>query len=310
MTARLTLALLVVIPAAMGYPWHTPTERWVLGVAIAVVLIVLAWWRGQFLTTMIRRRLAVARRNRGAGASTPSDDVTVLLSMAGRSDATLPLDVIAGYVERYGVRCASVRVTTLDLGDTRRTWVALTVAAVDNLAALRARSPELPLFETAEIVGRRLADHLRELGVEAVIVDDVEGPLVESARETWHGLRDDAGFVSAYRIPVDDTLPERLEQVWAHAGEATWTALEFSGSAARPSAVAVAAIRTDDVQKGSPVPGLVPQSGRHRPLLSALGSDTGEALGLDPAPLRADVLDRLHWPMGSAEVAGGAHARL
>ena len=62
MTARIALALLVVIPAAMAYPWHTPTQRWVLGVAVTVVLLTFAWWGGMFLTTRIGRWLAVWRR--------------------------------------------------------------------------------------------------------------------------------------------------------------------------------------------------------------------------------------------------------
>lgn len=312
MTARITLALLVVIPAVMGYPWHTTTERWVLGIAIAVVLIVLAWWRGTFLTTMIARRLGVARRNRSVPALKPSNEVAVLLSVAAREGAAVPLDVVAEYVERYGVRCAKVRVTNLDAAGTRRTWIGMTVNAADNLAALRARSPELPLYDTAEIVGRRLSDHLRELGFEASIVDEVDGPSLlptDSSRETWRGMSDDGGFLAAYAIPVDATLPERLAQVWTHTHQPTWTALEFGGTADRPTVVAVAAVRTDDAPKDPPVPGLVARNGRHRPLLAALDPRSVSVLDVDPAPLSADVLARLRWPAGSAELTGGAHAR-
>ncbi|HEX7827777.1 MAG TPA: type VII secretion protein EccE, partial [Mycobacterium sp.] len=79
MTARIALALLVIVPAAMAYPWNTPTDWWVFGVAIAVVLIAFAWWGGLFLTTAIGRRLAVWRRNHGKSGARPSNEVTVLL---------------------------------------------------------------------------------------------------------------------------------------------------------------------------------------------------------------------------------------
>ena len=60
MTLRMTLALLFIIPAAMTYPWHLTPHRWILGPAIAVVVILFARWQGQFVTTLIRRRWAVA----------------------------------------------------------------------------------------------------------------------------------------------------------------------------------------------------------------------------------------------------------
>ena len=66
-----------------------------------------------------------------------------------------------------------------------------TLGATDNLAALRARSPEIPLYETAEIVGRRPADQLREAGLDAAIVDSVHGPLTVRGHETWRAVRDD-----------------------------------------------------------------------------------------------------------------------
>ena len=63
MTIRLALALLFIVPAAMAYPLDSDIERWTLGIAIAVVLVLFAWWRGLFVTNMIGRRLAVWRRN-------------------------------------------------------------------------------------------------------------------------------------------------------------------------------------------------------------------------------------------------------
>ena len=69
-TGRITLVLLVVVPAAMAYPWHETTERWILGIAVAVVIVLLAWWRGLHVTNIVRRRLGLlggrARREPGA----------------------------------------------------------------------------------------------------------------------------------------------------------------------------------------------------------------------------------------------------
>ena len=67
MTARITLALLFIIPAAMAYPWPSTRDRWVLGVAIVAVVVLFAWWRGLFLTTMVGRRVAygVAAQQQG-----------------------------------------------------------------------------------------------------------------------------------------------------------------------------------------------------------------------------------------------------
>src|ERR671911_302055 len=57
MTVRLALALLFIVPAAMAYPWDSNIDRWTLGVAIGVVLVLFAWWRGLFVTNMVGRRL-------------------------------------------------------------------------------------------------------------------------------------------------------------------------------------------------------------------------------------------------------------
>jgi type VII secretion protein EccE len=308
MTARITLALLAIIPAAMSYPFQTTTERWALGVAVAVVLVVFAWWRGQFLTTMIGRRLAVWRRNRGVSPRTPSGEVAVLLSIEAPAGAGVPLSAVASYVERYGIRCAKVRVTNLDAAGTRRTWIGMTLAATDNLAALQARSPELPLYDTTEVVGRRLADHLRELGFVAAIVDAADGPWTPKARETWRGMRDGDGYLAAYAIPADERLPERLAEVWSQCHAETWTALEFTGTAAQPRVVALAAVRTDKAPSGPPAAGLKSQNGRQKPLLTALDPRSVDRLDAGPAPLRDGLLDQVAWPIGSGGSVG-AHSR-
>ena len=53
--ARLTLVALFAVPAAMAYPWHTDTQRWILGVAVAVALLTLS---GLVWTALDLRALA------------------------------------------------------------------------------------------------------------------------------------------------------------------------------------------------------------------------------------------------------------
>ena len=287
-TARIALALLAIVPAAMAYPWDTPTDWWVFGVAVAVVLLAFAWWGGLFLTTAIGRRFAVWRRNHGKSGSRPSNEVTVLLRVESPDGAALPLPVLAGYVERFGIRASKVRATSVDAGGARTTWVSMTLGATDNLAALRARSPEIPLHDTAETVGRRLADQLREAGLNAAIVESARGPLVARGHEAWRAVRDDgdpAGYVAAYRIPVDDRLGARLAEVWSRTARETWTALEFGGTANSPTVAAVCAFRTSGAPAKAPLPGLQVQRGLQRPLLMALDPRSVDRLDVDAVAL-------------------------
>ena len=110
-----------------------------------------------------------ARRNSSAvskrKAQSPNQ-VTVVLQVADPAGLGVPLPLASGYVERFGVRSEKVRVTAHDRDGARTTWISLTLDAEANLVALQARSAELPLRETAEIAGRRLADQLREAGAE------------------------------------------------------------------------------------------------------------------------------------------------
>ena len=39
MTARITLALLFIVPAAMAYPWPSPADKWLLGIAVAAAVV-------------------------------------------------------------------------------------------------------------------------------------------------------------------------------------------------------------------------------------------------------------------------------
>ncbi|MGH3674830.1 MAG: type VII secretion protein EccE [Mycobacterium sp.] len=282
MTVRITLALLFIVPAAMAYPWPSTTDRWLLGIAVAAVIILFARWRGSFFTTLLARRLAVWRRNQSGGRrrSTPRTRTTALLRVAPESaEQDLPLAVIAGYLDRYGIRADSVRITGWDAGPARAKWIGLTLDAADNLAALQARSPDIPLRETAEVAVRRLADHLREIGCSARIADVSEVPALPAGKETWRGVRTESGYVAAYRVAADDSLDQTLSAVRSHESREIWTALEFSGTATKPTVVAGCAIRTDERPASAPLPGLTPQRGRQRPALEALHPLSVQRLG-------------------------------
>lgn len=297
MTIRLALAFIAVVLAAMAYPWQSDTDYWILGIAIAVVMVVFAWWRGLFVTTMIGRRFAVWHRNHSKPKPQTSDGVTVVLRVEDPVGVGLSLSLVAGYVERFGVRCEKVRVTNREEDGARTTWVSMTVGAIDNLAALRARSAELPLFDTAEIVGRRLADHLRETGLLAVVVDDAPAPLDGGGRERWRGVQGDDGFISAYAIRVDEGLAQRLAEVRSQPME-TWTALEFSGTSAHPTISALCAVRTAEAVRGTPVAGLVLQPGVQRPLLTALAPASADRLDIPVSALPPGLLEPAGWLVG------------
>jgi type VII secretion protein EccE len=297
MTIRLALALLFIIPAAMAYPWDSNFDRWTLGVAIAVVLVLFTWWRGLFVTDMIGRRLAVWRRNYSTPKPLAANEVTVLLRVDDPAGVGLSLPLVAGYVDRFGVRCQKVRVTSRDQSNARTTWISITLDAAQNLAALQARSPELPLVATTETVGRRLADHLRETGVTAVIVDDVDPP-VGLGKEKWRGVQDDRGVVSAHGIPVDERFAERLAEVWSQQTE-KWTAVEFTGTSRHPNIAAVCALRTPEIVRSVAVPGLIAHPGMQRPLLTALDPRTAGCLGVPSSPPPAGLFEHVDWPVGS-----------
>lgn len=300
MTARLALALLFIVPAALAYPWQTATSRWVLGAAIAVVIVVFAWWRGQFVTTLLGRRLAIIGRNarKKAPVTASADRASILLRIES-AESELPVALIAGYVDRYGLRCDKVRITSRDAGGRRQTWVGLTMAAADNLAALQARSARIPLHDTTDIVGRRLADQLRENGWTVTAMDGGQpDPVSDGAKESWRSLADDAGFVAAYGIPVHQ-LPEVLDAVWAHPAQETWTAVEFGPH----SAAALVALRTADAPGAAvPVAGLIRLGGRQRPTLDALNLFAAQRLD-GHSPAEHELASQLRWPAGVPEVS-------
>jgi len=309
---RITLALLAVVPAVMAYPWRSPRDYWVLGVAAAVVIVLFAWWHGLYLTTILRRRLAMARRSSGfvpeSGSATA---VTALLRLGpplGDSDV-LPLQLIAEYLDRYGIRADKIRITSRDNASDasrRQTWIGLTIAAADNLAALQARSSRIPLAETAEVVARRLADHLREIGWDASIVapDDVPRLLAPNARETWRGVqRGESDYIAAYQVRIDGELAETMDAIRSHPVRETCTALEIAGDRTRRTVAAACAFLTDTAPAGAaPLAGLTPQRGNHRPALAALDLSSTQRLD-GHAEEPAGLLARLDWPTPEA----GAH---
>ncbi|MEZ0340407.1 type VII secretion protein EccE [Mycobacterium sp. pV006] len=272
MIVRITLALLFVIPAAMAYPWETPASRWLLGIAVAVVVVLFAWWRGMFVTTMIGRRIAMLRRRgRVEGSHRSTEYATVVLRVEPGAKADLPLDVLAGYVDRYGIRFDKVRITSRDVADRRTTWVSLTLGAADNLAALTARSPRIPLQDTVELAGRRLADQLRELGWEVSTDPDPAVVLPEQVKESWRAVADSRGHVAAYRVAVDDQLAETLDAVRGLDAVEVWSAVEITGSRTSPALAAACAVRTQDrPEPGAPVSGLTAERGCHGPALTAM----------------------------------------
>lgn len=306
---RITLALLAVVPAAMAYPWRSPRDYWVLGIAAAVVIVLFGWWRGLHLTTLLRRRLSIMRRTGRhvpeSGSATKATALLRLGSPAGDADV-LPLPLLAGYLDRYGIRADKIRITSRDNASDasrRETWIALTVSAADNLAALRARSARIPLHQTAQVAARRLADHLREIGWDAASVasDDVPRLLASNARETWRGVqRGDSDYVVAYQVRVDEGLPETLEAIRSHPVRETCMALEIAGDGTRNTIAAACAFLSDTPPAGAaPLAGLTPQRGNHRPALAALDLLSTRRLdGHTDEP--AGVLAGVAWPTPEA----------
>jgi len=307
---RITLALLAVVPALMAYPWRSTRAYWLIGIAVVAVILLFGWWGGLHFTTIARRRLAIMGRRKLFVPESGSTAKTTALVRVGPpvDDAeVLPLPLIAGYLDCYGIRADAIRITSRHSGSrVRETWIGLTVSAVDNLAALRARSPRIPLAETVQVAARRLADHLREIGWDAIVVapEDVPRLVPANARETWRGLQRGASdYIAAYRVRVDDALPETLDGILAHSAPETWTALEIAGDRTGRTLAAACAFLTDSRPgAGAPVAGLVPQRGNHGPALAALDLLSTHRLdGHTEEP--ADLPAQLDWPTPVA----GAH---
>lgn len=302
---RLTLVLLAVIPAALAYPWSSTRDRWVLGAAVLVTVALLGCWRGLHLTTMVRRRLAMLRTHReAADRRRPDVRTTALLQLIGgpADTATLPLSLIAAYRSRYGLQADAVRITSREQrsgahAPTRDTWIGLTFSAVQNLPALQARSPHVPLAETAEVAVRRLGDQLRELGWETVLVGPGEVPALAGAdaRERWNGLADDTGWLAAYRVDIGADGADAVAHLGAGDAPETWTVLEISGDAEQVTLAVGRAIRTEQAPAGAP-PGLTPEYGNHRVALQTLHPMSSVKLAGHAGVPAANVA-ALHWPV-------------
>ena len=308
-TGRIALVAFAVVAAAIAFPWHSARERWLLGVAVVAVSELLARWLGLPVTTILRRRLAILRPNRrGRRATDAVTDVrtTALLRVTPpQTDSDiLPLGLIASYAERYGLRADAIRVTSRDSTSVtgareRETWIGLTVSAAANLAALQARSPQIPLHETAEVAVRRLADHLRESGWTATLAatDDVPTPYPRSARETWAGIsQGSTDYIAAYGVKVDTALPNTLAAIWSYPVREVWTAAEVAGAGHDQTLAVSCAFRTD-ANPGAigPLPGLISQSGNQRAALTALDPLSTRPLDGHVALPESLLLERLHW---------------
>jgi type VII secretion protein EccE len=305
--ARTTLAVATVVVVALAVEWSDGDLWWWVAGGAAALVVLAAWWRGLHLTTIVRRRAALFARNRGwRGREAAPIDVrtTVLLRVISGPGAVppekLPLPAIASYLDRYGVRCTAIRVThRLPDG---LTLVSLTVGAVDNLAALRARSARLPLHETAVVLRRRLADELGEMGWRVQPVEDVaagDTPLGSARRpERWRCVPTADGFVAAYRRAAPNA-PQISELTTDLPGELVWTVLELTGSPDRPAVTVAYAVKSADRPSGSTPAGLTLEAGRQWPALQAMDpasttplvGPSARPVGLSvehpPAPVRA-----------------------
>lgn len=303
---RITLALLAVVPAVMTYPWQTTSDWSILGIALAVTIVLLSWWRGLHVTTIVRRWPALlggrSHRPRVSDARTTAV-LGVLPERAGELSGDLPLPLIADYLDRYGIRCDAIRVTSRDTAYGRTTWIGLTLSAAANLAALQARSAEIPLRDTAEITVRRLADHLRELGW-AVSTSDVDVPdlLGPDVTVRWRAVQDGGpGYVAAYGVAPGAALAEVLAAVWSLPSPELWTALQLCGSGGAVEVSVACAIRTDEIPGGAPpVPGLIAHRGRQRAAVAALSPLSTEQVAAQCVSGR--VLSELTWPAGRVPV--------
>jgi type VII secretion protein EccE len=303
-TGRITLALLAIVPAVMAYPWRSSRDYWVLGIAAVVVIVLFGWWGGLHFTTLVHRRLAMIGRSNAVIAEPSATATTALVrvSAPGRDSDVLPLPLIAEYLDRYGIRADKIRITSRDNASDpsrRETWIGITVSAIDNLAALQARSSQIPLHETAQVAVRRLADQLRETGweVTSVASDDVPRLLTSNPRERWRAVQRGASdYLAAYQIQVDDGLPQTLDAIRSHPARETCTALEIAGDKTHPTIAVACAFQTEaPLDEAAPPAGLTPQRGNHLPALTALDLLSTRRLdGHTEAP--AGLLSRLDWP--------------
>jgi type VII secretion protein EccE len=277
---RLTVVLLAIVSAVLAYPWRSTSDRWALGVAVAVAVVALIWWRGRYLTTIVGRRLRVLLHRKPIHVAsadlrvTGADAVTTVLVRVEGRDRELPHGLLAGYLDRYGLRCDAVRVTTHTTQAGVTTWIGLTVSGARNLSALQGRSARIPLRETAENAARRLVRHLGELGWTATLADPDQVPdlVAADARERWQSVTDARGHLTTYAATTLEALAGVRE-----GGIESWTVVEIAGTSGTDRIRAGAAIRTED-QPTASLPGLVLITGRQAGALAALHPLSGARL--------------------------------
>lgn len=318
-TGRVALALLAVVPAVMAFPWQSQSDRWTLAMAAAVVLVLFAWWRGLHVTTIVRRRVAISLRRgprvcreRGAHHLMDHADAdartTVVLRVLDGVDRDVPLDLVRGYLDRYGVRCESVRITSRDTPAGRTTWIGMNLSAAANLAALQARSSTIPLRETAEVGLRRLADQLREQGWAVTISDlaipDLLGP---EATEHWRAVADAKGYLAAYSLTAHGqttgSLPDVLRELRTGDWDELWTAIEMS----RAGLAASCAIRTPGMPGAAPpLAGLTLRRGTQWDALHAMIPTSTKPLDAETLPVdgrpSSEGPSAVRWPADGCSV--------
>ena len=89
-TGRITLVVLAVVAAAMGFPWHSARERWVLGIAIAVVITLLARWRGLPVTMHTPSEVKAAIT--GDGRAQKAQVAAMVVRILKLTEAPKPVD--------------------------------------------------------------------------------------------------------------------------------------------------------------------------------------------------------------------------
>ncbi|MBB4856282.1 type VII secretion protein EccE [Mycobacteroides chelonae] len=305
-TLRLTLVATLIAAAAFALYRRDLADRWIAITAGVLALVLLVWWRGTFLTDILGRfTQLLARRISGRTPATDTAQVvtagvdarsTVALELTPpQSGKEVPIGLIAGYLDRYGVRCSFIRVTTADVGGAEsKTWVSLTLGAAANLTALQARSPRIPLRKTADTVGRRLADHLRELGWHVNAAEIPNAPLPAQVKEGSRGVIDDHGYLAAYRATVNGELPENLRDIWSAALPERWTVLELTGTTHAPHLSVVCALRTEEKPAPrAPLAGLTPCWGEHLLVLRAMDPLSSSTLGAANVAVTPEFLDNL-----------------
>ncbi|HKH53516.1 MAG TPA: hypothetical protein VKA77_17340 [Mycobacterium sp.] len=114
----------------------------------------------------------------------------------------------------------------------------------------------------------------------------------------WYALG--SGYVAAYRVTVDDRLPETLAEVWSLPSPETWTALEITGTATDSGTAVVCTVRSHN-RPGSaaPIPGLTLLRGRQRHAIDALNPLSVDRLEAGPVSLTEAVLGNLRWPVAT-----------